>query len=163
MSLTPPSLELALNLKVLVDKPIEAGLISGLQSRGRRRIIPILGGSVDGPTTNNISLHGRIVPGGADFQIVVSDTLADLDARYIIELEGGERIFVTNRAIRRASAEVTSKLVRGEVVDPALVYFRCAPSFEVNSPSLLWLTESLFVGTGTRHPDRVDMSFFRVT
>ncbi|HOF32400.1 MAG TPA: DUF3237 family protein, partial [Burkholderiaceae bacterium] len=54
------------------------------------------------------------------------------------------------------------KLVRGEPVDPAAIYFRCAPTFEVSSPALAWLTESLFVGTGARFPDRVEMRFFRV-
>jgi hypothetical protein len=37
-----------------------------------------------------------------------------------------------------------------------------APTFEVSSPALAWLTESLFVGTGARFPDRVEMRFFRV-
>ena len=62
----------------------------------------------------------------------------------------------------RASAEDTARLVRGEPVDPAAIYFRCAPTFEVSHPTLEWMTESLFVGTGARFPDRVEMRFFRV-
>lgn len=94
--------------------------------------------------------------------MVVSDTVAQLDARYMLELEGGERIYITNFALRRASPEVTARLVRGEVVDPSLVYFRCTPSFEVATPQLEWLTENLFLGTGTRHPDRVELNVFKV-
>ena len=37
------------------------------------------------------------------------------------------------RALRRASAELTARLVRGEAVDPSLVYFRCTPSFEAKT------------------------------
>jgi hypothetical protein len=47
-------------------------------------------------------------------------------------------------------------------VDPSAIYFRCAPSFEVSHPALAWMTESLFIGTGARFPDRVEMRFFRV-
>ena len=156
MTLPTPTLEPVADLTVFVATPIEAGQVTGLNSRGRRRIIPITGGKVTG------QLSGTVLPGGADFQIVVSDTCADLDARYLLQLDNGEHVFVMNRALRRGSVEDIAKLVRGEPVDPAAIYFRCAPTFEVSSPALAWLTESLFVGTGARFPDRVEMRFFRV-
>ena len=160
MPLPTPTLEHVADLTVLVAAPIEAGDMTGLNSRGRRRIIPITGGRLDGP-----QLQGRVLPGGADFQIVVSDTCADLDARYLIALDGahqGEHIFVQNRALRRGSAEDIARLVRGEPVDPAAIYFRCVPTFEVSTPALAWMTESVFVGTGARFPDRVEISVYRV-
>jgi hypothetical protein len=157
MALPTPSLEFACDLVVHVAPPLEAGAITGLNSHGRRRIIPITGGSVSGP-----QMQGRVLPGGADFQLVVSDTCADLDARYLLQLDGGEHVFVQNRALRRGSAADIAKLVRGEPVDPAAIYFRCVPTFEVSSPALAWLTESVFIGTGARFPDRVEMRFFRV-
>ena len=160
-SLPAPQLEHIADLTVQVSAPIEAGEVSGLNSRGRRRIIPITGGVLSGPR-----LHGRVLPGGADFQLVVSGTTTDLDARYMLALDGpqhaGEHIFVQNHAIRRGSADDIARLVRGEPVDPAAIYFRCVPTFEVSSPDLAWLTESLFLGTGARYPDRVEMSFYRV-
>jgi hypothetical protein len=88
--------------------------------------------------------------------------MAELDARYVIESNGGDLIFVTNRAVRTASPEVMAKIVKGEPVDPSTVYFRCTPSFETASPALSWVTERLFIGTGARHPDRVVMRFFEV-
>lgn len=156
MTLPTPILEPVADLTVHVATPIEAGQVTGLKSRGRRRIIPITGGKVTG------KLNGTVLSGGADFQMVVSDTCADLDARYLLRLDTGEHVFVMNRALRRGSVEDIAKLVRGEPVDPAAIYFRCAPTFEVSSPALAWLTESLFVGTGARFPDRVEMRFFRV-
>ena len=158
MPLPTPTLEPVCDLVVHVAAPLEAGTITGLNSRGRRRIIPITGGSVSGP-----QLNGRVMPGGADFQLVVSDTCADLDARYLLQLDDGEHVFVQNRALRRGSAEDIARLVRGEPVDPAAIYFRCVPTFEVSSPALAWLTESVFIGTGARFPDRVEMRFFRVS
>jgi hypothetical protein len=122
---------------------------------GQRRVIPILGGEVRGE-----GWSGRIVPGGADFQAIVSPTLAQLDARYLIETDAGELVYVVNRALRSASAETTQKLIRGEPVDPASVYFRCTPSFETSAPSLAWINERMFVGTGVRRPDEVLISVF---
>ncbi len=156
MTLATPLLEPIADLVVHVATPVEVGHVMGLNTRGLRRIIPIAGGTVSG------RLQGQVMAAGADFQLVVSDTLADLDARYILALDNGHRVFVQNRALRRGSAADVARLVRGEAVDPAAIYFRCAPTFEVSDPSLAWLTESLFVGTGARYPDRVEMRFFRV-
>jgi hypothetical protein len=155
-TLPAPALQHVMDLIVHVSAPVEAGTVAGLNSRGRRRIIPITGGQVSGHVT------GRILPGGADFQIVVSDTTTDLDARYLIELDNGEHIFVQNRALRRGSATDIAKLVQGEHVAPEAIYFRCIPTFEVSSPALEWLTQSIFVGTGARFPDHVQLSIFRL-
>jgi len=155
-SLPAPALQHVLDLTVYVATPIEAGNVLGLNSRGKRRIIPITGGTVTG------QVNGKILPGGADFQIVVSETTADLDARYMIELDNGEHIFVQNRALRRGSAADIAKLVRGEPVAPEAIYFRCVPTFEVSSPSLEWLTQSIFIGTGARFPDHVLLSIYRL-
>ena len=156
MSLSAPALQHIFDLTVYVAAPIEAGNVNGLNSRGKRRIIPITGGTVTG------HVQGKVLPGGADFQIVVSETTADLDARYMIELDNGEHIFVQNRALRRGSATDIAKLVRGEPVAPESIYFRCVPTFEVSSPELEWLTQSIFVGTGARFPDSVLLSIYRV-
>ena len=124
---------------------------------GLRRLIPILGGEVQGQDWS-----GRVLPGGADFQLILNPRMAELDARYVIETDGGDLIHVQNRAVRTAAPEIMARLIRGEPVDPADVYFRCSPSFETASPSLGWISERLFIGTGARQPDRVVMRFFEV-
>ena len=114
------------------------------------------------PNVKAGKMRALAVSGSADFQLIVSDTMAVLDARYTLALDSGERIFVQNHALRRGSAEAIAKLVKGEPVDPAEIYFRCVPTFEVSDPSLKWLTESIFIGTGARFPDRVEIVFYRV-
>ncbi len=151
--LAAPQLELFARLSVQVAPPIEVGDTLA----GQRRVIPIIGGEVRGP-----GVAGRVLPAGADFQRVHANGIAELDARYVLALDDGTNVFVVNRALRRATPEVTLQLMRGEPVDPALVYFRCAPRFEVAAGRWHWLTESLFVGTGVRRPDRVDMAFYRI-
>jgi hypothetical protein len=103
-----------------------------------------------------------VLPGGADFQLIVTPRLAELDARYVLETDAGDLIYVQNRAVRVAPPELTARLIRGEPVDPQLIYFRCSPSFETASSALGWISERLFIGTGARHPDRVEMKLFAV-
>lgn len=151
--LPTPELKFFADLSVLVDKPQEVGATV----HGQRRVIPILGGEVHGN-----GWTARVLRGGADFQMIVNQSLAELDARYVLETDAGDLIFVQNRAVRTASPEVMARLIRGEKVDPQLVYFRCTPQFETASKSLSWISEKLFIGTGARHPDKVVMRFFEV-
>ncbi|MDR6885668.1 MULTISPECIES: DUF3237 domain-containing protein [Variovorax] len=139
------------------DVTVEVGepMVLGEGAQGLRRVVPILGGRATGD-----GWTARVLPGGADFQRIASDTVSELDARYGLETDAGDRIYVRNRAIRAAPAEVMAQLLRGAPVDPAQVYFRCAPSFETRSQSLRWITERLFVGVGVRHPAQVVMRFF---
>lgn len=152
--LPTPTLTPFADLSVEVDRPQEVGHTQ----HGLRRLIPIIGGQVTGP-----GWSGRVLPGGADFQLIVNERMAELDARYVIEVDGGDLIYVCNRAVRTAAPDVMARLIRGEAVPPEQVYFRCAPRFETASPSLGWITETLFVGTGMRQPDRVLMRFFALT
>lgn len=146
-----PELQHFAALEVEVGPPIEVGRTA----RGLRRVIPITGGRASGD-----GWTARVMPGGADFQLVVGETQAELQAHYVLELDGGDRIYVHNSALRHAPPEVTARLLRGELVDPALVYFRCLPRLETAAPSLAWVNERLFVGTGVRLPSCVQMQFF---
>ena len=153
MNLPDPTLRFFADLSVQVGTPIEIGHTG----KGRRRLIPITGGAATGN-----GWTARVLPGGADYQLVSSDTTAELEAHYVLETDAGDLIYVRNEALRSAPADVTARLIRGEPVDPALVYFRCMPRMEASAPSLAWLRERLFVGTGARHPDRVVMRFFEL-
>ena len=153
-TLPPPRLEHVCDLAVTIAAPVEIGQTPS----GLRRMIPITGGVVRGPRMN-----GRVVPGGADFQLILGEgTQAHLDARYVIELDDGTRVFVQNTALRVASLENSQRIMRGQPVPPDAVYFRCQPRLEAASPDWAWLAESQFIGTGRRAPDGVFLSFYRV-
>jgi hypothetical protein len=148
-----PSLEHVATLHVHVGPPQEVGDTP----QGRRRIIPITGGTVTGPY-----LNGTILPGGADFQSIRSATYTDIHARYVVETIDGHRVYIENTGIRTGSAEDIAKLARGEAVDPSRIYFRSYPRFETAAPELAWLHEQLFIATGARFPDRVVLTFYRI-
>ena len=141
------------------DVEAEVGPIADLgpMPHGRRRIIPIGGGTVTG------RIAGTLIPGGADWQHVRGDGILELVARYAIHTTDGVDIAVTNRGMRRAAPEVMAALSRGEPVDPALVYFRTAPVFEAPVDSAYaWLNGSVFVGSAQRRPDSVLIRVFEV-
>lgn len=149
----PPTLEYLATIVVDVDTPQEIGDTPS----GRRRLIPIIGGTVSGPF-----ISGRVLPGGADFQSIRSDTFTDIHARYVISTDQGETIYVENTGIRTGSADDIAALAQGLPVDPARIYFRSIPRFETAAPRLDWLNTRLFLGTGARYPDRVELNFFLV-
>ncbi len=151
-TLPPPALEHLCDLVVDVGVPIDVGYTP----LGQRRVVAILGGSVTGRIT------GRMLPGGADFQLIHGGTLARLEARYVLELDDGARVFVQNHALRVASAEVTARLLRGEPVDPKEVYFRGQVSLETGDERWSWLNERQFLCVGRRLPAQVLMSFYAV-
>jgi hypothetical protein len=108
-------------------------------------------------------MRGKVLAGGADYQLILAgQTQAHLDARYVLELEDGARIWVHNTALRVTSAEDGLKLMRGELVSPERVYFRCQPRFEVADPHWAWLAQHQFVGVGLRLPDAVHISVYKV-
>jgi hypothetical protein len=151
--LAAPALARFADLEVEVGAPIEVGAVAG----GMRRLIPIVGGRCSGR-----GFSARVLPGGADFQLVTSATMARLEARYVLETDAGDRIYVENDAIRTAPPAIMARLVRGEPVDPQDVYFRCQPRFEASAPALAWIAERLFLGVGVRRPTTVEMRFFEV-
>jgi len=149
----PPKLTLAMTLIVQVGPPTELGNVP----RGRRRIIPILGGSFEGP-----NVRGKVLAGGADWQIVRADGLAELDTRYLLQTDAGSLVYIQNAGIRHAPPDVTKKLLAGEPVDASQVYFKTVPTFETSAPELQWLTRSIFVGTGERRPTEVVIRVWRL-
>jgi hypothetical protein len=148
-----PGLAFAFELRVNVGAPVMVGQVA----RGQRRIVSILGGTFEGP-----NIKGKVVPGGADWQIIRADGFSELDTRYTLETDKGQLIYVQNAGMRHAAPAVMEKLLKGEVVDPKLVYFRTIPVFETAAPDLQWLTRSVFIGTGERYPTEVVIRFWRV-
>jgi Protein of unknown function (DUF3237) len=152
-ALPAPGLLHFADLWVEVGAPLEIGDVG----HGVRRLIPITGGRCQARDWS-----ARVLPGGTDFQLLTSDRSARLEARYVLETDAGDRIYVDNQAIRSAAPEVMARLVRGEPVDPSQVYFCCVPRFEVSAPALVWMRERLFLGTGVRTPQAVQLSFYEV-
>ena len=147
------NLEHICDVAVKVAKPFEIGDVG----TGERRIIAIDGGVLKGPKFN-----GRVLPGGADFQIIRPNGFTILEARYAIGSDDGALVYVENNGVRFGSPETMSKIKRGEPVDPAQVYFKSVIRFETAAPQYRWMMESIFVCSGARRPDAVELSIYRL-
>ncbi len=140
-----------------IHAELEAITSLGRTPYGERRVIGILGGTVRGP-----KLSGRILPGGADWQIMRSDGAADIKARYTIETEAGALVMVNSEGLRHGPPDVMEKLARGENVDPRHYYFRTVMRFETAAPSVDWLNRILAIATGQREPRAVRLDVYEV-
>lgn len=149
-----PSLRLVYASSVEVGQP----MVVGSTPCGERRIIPIKGGSFAGP-----GLSGKVLPGGADWQVIRPDGVAELEARYTLQTDDGALIYVLNRGIRSGSKEVMGRLARGEQVHPSEYYFRTSPVFETGAPKYQWLHRIVAVATGERLPNEVLITVYEVT
>ncbi|MFL1012285.1 DUF3237 domain-containing protein [Jejuia sp. DST062] len=124
---TVPELEFAFELKVTIDQPIELGETP----HGKRIIIPISGGTFEGP-----GIKGRVLKGGADYQYVsMNGQRTELNAIYTIKTDDNVLIQVQNTGLIYTPKEALSE-----------VYFRAAPKFEAPIDSkYAWLNNAIFI------------------
>ena len=124
-----PELEFAFQLKVTLDEAYSCGETQ----HGRRTIIPITGGTFEGP-----NIKGTIINGGADYQIAnTAINRTELEAIYCIKTDDGVVIHVRNRGIIHSGKDANG--------NPTF-YFKAAPQFEAPADSkYAWLNNSLFL------------------
>ena len=153
MDLRAPTLRHFCDLSVALGPLREMG-----QGRaGRRRIIPIIGGTVDGP-----GIKGTILNLGADWQTIFEGGTAELDTRYAMETDDGALIEIINYDFRHGPPEVIRAIAAGEEVEPADYYMRTHARLETGDGRYAWVNDMLFVGTGARLADAVKMRLYMV-
>ena len=151
--LQDPKLNLICEIEAQLGQPMELGA----GKAGLRRIIPIIGGRVQGAR-----LSGHVLNLGADWQTIFSDGSAELDTRYAIETTDGALIDIRNFGFRYGPADVLAQVAKGETVDPALYYMRTQPRLETGDPRYAWVNRTIFVGTGARFANSVHIKVFEV-
>ena len=124
-----PQLEFALQLKVTLGEAYTCGETQ----HGQRTIIPITGGTFEGP-----NIKGTIINGGADYQLNNKATgRTELEAIYCIKTDDGVNIHVRNRGIIANGKD--------DQGNPTF-YFKAAPQFEAPVDSkYAWLNNAIFV------------------
>ncbi len=153
LKIPEPRLVPLCEFRVELAEPIELGD----SLKGRRRIIPIVGGQVTGER-----LSGEILNLGADWQTVMAEGVAELDTRYGMRTHDGALIDIRNFGIRHGPPEVLAALARGENVDPTTYSMRTHPRFETGDPRYAWLNKVIAVGSGLREADAVRLLIYEV-
>lgn len=132
-SLAPviPGVRLVFTAWVQIGPLRQIGAVPG----GQGRIIPITGGEFEGPR-----LHGRVMPGGADWQTVRPDGVTELHAHYGLETDDGALIQVWNDVIARADPPTppATQPVR---------FLRSVVRLQAPQGPHDWLNKSVFIGT----------------
>ena len=124
-----PEVEFALQLRVTLGDAYNCGETQ----HGLRTIIPITGGTFEGP-----NIKGTIINGGADYQLAnTAINRTELEAIYCIKTDDGVNIHVRNRGIINSGKD--------EQGNPTF-YFKAAPQFEAPVDSkYAWLNNAIFV------------------
>ena len=117
-----PKLEVAFEEIVTLDKSVTVGDTA----YGHRQFVPITGGTVSGPR-----LKGKVLPGGWDWQLGLSNGCKSLSAEYKLQLEDGTIVYVSNKG-----------MLCGE--SGKRVFTR--PVFEAPKGVYDWLTTGTFLG-----------------
>ena len=145
--LPDPSLTRVYRLEATLGEPLDLGNVA----QGRRRIVPLTGGTFTGP-----ELNGTLLPGvSADWQIVLPDGTALANIRYTLQTDDGHLLYVQSRGVRHGSADVLARLARGENVGASEYTFRTSTQIETAAPALDWLNKGVFISVGARRPGAV--------
>ena len=141
---TTPTLEFAFEETVTLG---EASL-PGDTARGGRILIPITGGTFEGP-----EIRGTVVPGGWDWQLRRPDGCNEVKADYFLKTDDGVLINVINTGVICTA-------------DGKMQPVRTHPVFEAPRGKYEWLSQAAFVGTLEVGPagggPAVKIRFFRV-
>lgn len=122
-----PGLRLVLQARVTVDPAVEVGD----SDHGKRRFIPITGGTFTGE-----GIKGEVMAGGADWQIDRPDGVREIEALYSLRTDDGAVIIVHNKGL--------------SVPDPR--YLMTVPAFHAPAGKYEWLNRRIFVGRITPVP-----------
>jgi hypothetical protein len=123
---------------------------------GERRVVYINSGTFEGP-----EMRGEVI-GGADWQILRSDGVLELDARYAVKEQRGGVVQVLSQGLRHGPPEVMARLARGEDVEAESYFFRTVMRFETGASELAWLNKTIAVATAQRRARRVELGAWRL-
>lgn len=114
---------------------IANGINLGNTKHGGRNIIPITGGTFEGP-----NIKGEVLPYGADWQLVRPDGDVEFNARYLLKTDDGHIIQVINKVLfHMGTTDGQREMYTKSVIDLE------APN---NSP-YAYLNHAIFLGTLT--------------
>ena len=102
----------------------------GTVPHGIRSIVPVTGGSFEGPR-----LRGKVLPGGGDWLLLRSDGVLELDLRITLETDDHALIYMTFQGLRHGD------------------YFRTLPRFETSAETYAFLNRIVTVGVGETRPE----------
>lgn len=150
-----PHLDYAFTIEIELDHAMYLGQTP---VGPERAAVYIKSGKITGPM-----LNGTVVPmSGGDWARKRPDGTLDFDARYLLKLDDGSLVYMTNTGYRWASAEDMAKMSARQDVAFDSYYMRVTPRFEVKTGPNDWLTRYVFVGVAEKIPTGNRIHYFIV-
>lgn len=152
---------LPLQSEFLFRMALSAGApqMAGTARNGELRVIPVTGGTAEGPRFN-----GTVLPGtAADWLRVDPDGTAHMDVRLTLKSTSGAIVYVHYTGLRHGPAEVLARMNGGQPTDPSEYYFRTAMRFETGDAGLAWMNKVIAVGVGQRPPSGPTYDVYAIT
>lgn len=144
---------MTLSLDVASDRAANIGTVA----RGRRTIVPIKGGHFNGT-----QLSGTVMPGGADWVILRSDGVMEIDVRITLETHSGSLIYLAYTGLFCGANDAMKKLAKGEVLNDSDFSLTVTARAECSDQSLAWLNTATIVGLGRQSGFNPTYEFFVV-
>jgi|WetSurMetagenome_2_1015567.scaffolds.fasta_scaffold52223_2 hypothetical protein len=150
-----PQLEFVCELKVTVGP----GMTVGPTAHGVRRMIPITGGTFEGP-----KLKGVVLNGGADYQYGDEEKgRTEIEAIYTIKTDDNVLIHIRNAGLSYIPEELRELMKKGEKFNLDKIYFRAAPKFEApNDSKYDWMNNAIFICKGVPNKDYVSIQIWEI-
>jgi len=140
-----------------VSVELEEPLDIGPTGAGRREIVYIRRGAIDGPR-----LQAEVLPGGGDWLLRREDGSLLLDIRATARTRDGHLIYVSARGHLWLTPQAMQQMQQGKPVAAAEQYFRVAYTFETGAEAYAWLNRTLAVGVGEFRPGLVKISVYAI-
>jgi len=148
-----PQLEFLYELSAYLESP----LAIGENPRGNRQIVPVTGGSFEGPR-----LKGKVLPGGADWLLVRPDGVGEIDVRATLQTDDGALIYVAYRGYLTKVAELLPRWAAGEQIPHEEYYLVATPYFETSAAQYAWLQQVVVIAMGSLIQGGVSYQVFAV-
>ena len=123
---------------------------------GNRQIVPVTGGSFEGPR-----LTGKVLPGG-DWVLRRPDGVSELDGRVTWQTEDGALLYVKYRGYRAKISPVLPRWMTGEPILAEEYCHTITLHFETSAPHYAWLEQVVVIGRGSLMPGGVSYQVFAV-
>ncbi len=130
--------------------------IVGKTPAGLRRIVPVTGGTFEGPR-----LRGAVV-GGHDWVINRPDGVMLIDVRLMLETDDGATLYLTYQGRFTAEPDAMRRFSQGGLLEPHEYSLVISAKFECGHDAYTWLNDVVAVGTGEQTATGPIYSIFEI-
>ncbi len=130
LKLPKPEFEFLYYIEVTCGAPITVGN----SGTGVLNIIPITGGTFDGPR-----MRGSVLNMGADWNTTLSNGVGRVNTRYALKTDDNAVISLSTDGYFTFPVEEIKKLISNQPTDPEKYYFRQHLFFETSAEKYSWL------------------------